>query len=125
MGDLINTITATYGAFFTFVIFTIVVIFVIITLLVPFFVWSIHNQTTRATKELIKLNKKIGSLKPQQQSKNKLKEQLSEDRQFEEILKKGQIEPLFKNKLPEPVYRRRKVFYKADDKLPDQKKKTS
>ena len=125
MDDLINTLAAHYGATFTIVIIATIMIIAIITILLPLFVWSIHNQTTRATKELIKLNKNFESLKPKQQPKGRLKEQSSEDRQFEKILKEGQIEPLFKDRLPEPAYRRRKVFFKKDDDSLDQKKKTS
>jgi predicted PurR-regulated permease PerM len=125
MDDLINTMTAYYGVTFTLVIIATVMILAIITVLLPLFVWSIHNQTTRATKELIKLNKLIEGLIPKQQPKDRLKEQSSEDRQFEKIIKESQIEPLFKDRLPEPAYRRKKVFYKPDDKLPDQKKKSS
>ncbi len=125
MNDLINTMTAYYGVSFTLVVIATKLVLAIIAVLLPLFVWSIHNQTTRATKELIKLNKNFESLKPKQQPKGRLKEQSSEDRQFEEILKEGQIEPLFKDRLPEPAYRRKMVFYKKDDVLPGQKKKSS
>ena len=124
MDDLINTMTANYGVTFTIVIIATLMIIAIITILLPLFVWSIHNQTARATKELIKLNKLVESLKPKQQPKDRLREQSSEERQSGEILKENQIEPIFKGRLPEPAYRRKKVFYKADDDL-DRKKKTS
>ena len=125
MTDLLNTLSSTYGAIFTIIILVIIMVFAITTILLPLFVWGIHNQTTRATKELIKFNKKIESLKPKQQPKDRLKEQSSEDKKFEKILKEDQIEPLFKDRLPEPAYRRKKVFYKQDDELLDQKKKSS
>ena len=124
MDDLINTISTTYGVTFTIVVIATIMIIAIITILLPLFVWSIHNQTARATKELIKLNKLVESLKLKQQPKDRLREQSSEERQPGEILKENQIEPLFKGRLPEPAYRRKKVFYKADDDL-DRKKKTS
>lgn len=124
MDDLINTMTAYYGVTFTLVIIATIMILAIITVLLPLFVWSIHNQTTRATKELIKLNKLIERLSPKQQSKGRLKEEPSKDRQPEGILKENEIEPLFKERLPEQTTRRRKVLFKADE-LPDQKKKTS
>ena len=124
MDDLINTISTTYGAVFTIILFVVITIFAIITILLPFFVWGIHNQTTRATKELIKLNKLVESLKPQQQPKDRLRDQSSEERQSGEMLKENLIEPLFKDRLPEPAYRRKKVFYKADDASLGQKKKT-
>ena len=125
MDDLINTLTAYYGATFTIVIIATIMIIAIITVLLPIFVWSIQKQTTRATKELIKLNKLIEGLTPKQQPKDRLKEQSSKDRQFEKTIKESQIEPLFKDRLPGPAYRRKKVFYKPDDELPDQKKKSS
>ena len=125
MDDLINTMTANYGVTFTIVIIATLMIIAIITILLPLFVWSIHNQTARATKELIKLNELVESLKPLQQPKDRLREQSSEERQPGEILKENQIEPLFKDRLPEPAYRRRKVFYKVDEGSLDQKKKTS
>jgi predicted PurR-regulated permease PerM len=123
MDDLINTLTAYYGVTFTIIIIATIMIIAIITVLLPLFVWSIQKQTTRATKELIKLNKLIERLIPKPQPKDRLKEQSSEGRQFEKIIKESQIEPLFKDRLPEPTYRRKKVFYKPEDKLPDQKKK--
>ncbi len=125
MDDLINTITANYGVTFTIVVIATIMIIAIITILLPLFVWSIHNQTTRATKELIKLNKLIESLKPRLQPKDRLRKQSSEERQSGEMLKENLIEPLFKDRLPEPAYRRKKVFYKADDASLGQKKKTS
>ena len=125
MDKLINTMTVNYGVTFTIVIIAIIMILAIITAILPLFVWSIQKQTTRATKELIKLNKLIGRLIPKQQPKDRLKEQSSKDRQFEKIIKESQIEPLFKDRLPGPAYRRKKVFYKPDDELPDQKKKSS
>jgi len=125
MNDLINTMTAYYGVTFTLVVIATKLILAIIAVLLPLFVWSIHNQTTRATKELIKLNKLIERLSPKQQSKGRLKEETSKDRQPEGILKESKIERLFKERLPEQTTRRRKVFFKADDELPDQKKKTS
>jgi len=121
MDDLINTMTAYYGVTFTLVIIATVMILAIITVLLPLFVWSIHNQTTRATKELIKLNKLIEGL-AEQQSKDSRTEEM-----VEEIFKENQKEPPSKDKLPEipaQAFRRRKVFYKPDDKLRDQKKKT-
>jgi predicted PurR-regulated permease PerM len=123
MDDLLNTVTTTYGAFFTIVVFAIIAIFAIITILLPLFVWGIHNQTTRATKELIKLNKIVESLKFQQQPKGRLKEQLSEDRQIDKILKENQIEPPIKDRVQEQAPRRKKVFHKPSDDLLGQKKK--
>ena len=121
MNDLINTMTAYYGVNFTLVVIATVMILAIITVLLPLFVWSIHNQTTRATKELIKLNKLIEGL-AEKQSKDSRTEEM-----VEEIFKENQKEPPSKDKLPEipaQAFRRRKVFYKPDDKLRDQKKKT-
>ncbi len=61
-----------------------------------------------------------------------LAEQRSKDSRteemVEEIFKENQIEPPSKDKLPEipaQAFKRRKVFYKSDDELRDQKKKTS
>jgi len=107
LNELLNVIGAGYGGIFAIVILVIIMIFTITTILLPLFVWGIHNQTKRATKELIKLNKKIERLKPKQQPKGRLKEEPSKDR------------------LPEQTTRGRKVFLKTDDELPDQKKKTS
>ncbi len=64
MDDLINTLTAYYGVTFTIVIIATIMILAIITVLLPLYVWSIHNQSTRATRELIKLNKMIERLSP-------------------------------------------------------------
>ncbi len=129
LNELLNVIGIGYGGIFAIVILVIIMIFTITTILLPLFVWSIHTQTKRATKELIKLNKKIERLKPKQQSKGRLKEEPSKDRKADEIIKEifkeNQIEPLIKDRLPEQTTRRRKVFFKADDELPDQKKKTS
>jgi len=131
MNDLINTMTAYYGVNFTLVVIATKLILAIITVLLPLFVWSIHNQTARATKELIKLNKLIEGLKLQQTPNERLAEQRSKDSRteemVEEIFKENQKEPPSKDKLPEipaQAFRRRKVFYKPDDKLRDQKKKT-
>jgi len=131
MDDLINTMTALYGVNFTIVMIATIMILAIITVLLPLFVWSIHNQTTRATKELIKLNKLIEGLKTQQPPNERLAERSSKDSRtaemVEEIFKENQIEPPSKDKLPEipaQTFKRRKVFYKPDDKLRDQKKKT-
>ncbi len=121
MDDLINTMTAYYGVTFTLVIIATVMILAIITVLLPLFVWSIHNQTTRATKELIKLNKLIEGLAEQSSKDSRTAEMV------EEIFKENQIEPPSKDKLPEiPAqgFKRRMVFFKPDDELPDQKKKT-
>jgi hypothetical protein len=147
MDDLINTMTANYGATFTIVAIAIVMVLAITTALLPVFVWSIHNQATRAIKELIRLNRLVEMLILKQPSKDRLKEEaprerfkevVSRDRLREEVPKdektdevieetpkEGQIEPLFKGRLPEPAYRRRKVFYKKDEALLEQKKKTS
>ena len=131
MDDLINTMTALYGVNFTIVMIATLMILAIITVLLPLFVWSIHNQTTRATKELIKLNKLIERLKPQQPPNKRLAERSSKDSRtaemVEEIFKENQIEPPSKDKLPEipaQTFKRRKVFYKPDDELRDQKNKT-
>ncbi len=84
MNDLINTMTAYYGVNFTLVVIATKLILAIITVLLPLFVWSIHNQTTRATKELIKLNKLIEGL-AEQQSKDSRTEEM-----VEEIFKENQ-----------------------------------
>ncbi len=127
---LLGVIGTAYGGVFAIIIFAFIMIFTIITLLLPLFVWGIHNQTTRATKELIKLNKKIESLKPQQRLEE-LAEQPSRDsrteKMVEEIFKENQIESPSKDKLPEiptQAFKRRKVFRKPEDELRDQKKKT-
>ncbi len=118
MDDLINTLAAYYGATFTIVIIATIMIIAIITVLLPLFVWSIHNQTTRATKELIKLNRLIEGLKPKQRSKDR-----RTDEMLEEILKENQKEPLIRDRSPEQATRGRKVFYKPGDELRDQKRK--
>jgi len=123
MDDLINTMTAYYGVTFTLVIIATVMILAIITVLLPLFVWSIHNQTTRATKELIKLNKLIEEGSAEQSYKDSRTAEM-----VEEIFKENKIEPPSKDKLPEipaQAFKRRKIFYKPDDELRDQKKKTS
>jgi predicted PurR-regulated permease PerM len=120
VNDLINTVTANYGATFTIVVIAILMVLAIFTLLVPFFVWSIHNQTSRIIKELIKLNSSIERLSLKQPSQDR-----KVDEKAKEILKENQIEPLTKSRLSGQVIRPRKVFYKPDDELPVHKRKTS
>jgi len=121
MNDLINTMTAYYGVNFTLVVIATKLILAIITVLLPLFVWSIHNQITRATKELIKLNKLIEGL-AEQRLKDSRTEEMVEDK-----FKENQIKAPSKDKLPEipaQAFKRRKVFFKPGDELRDQKKKT-
>jgi predicted PurR-regulated permease PerM len=120
VNDLINTMTANYGATFTIVIIAILMVLGILTLLVPLFVWSIHNQTSKITKELIKLNHSIEKLSLKQPFQSR-----KVDENAKEILKENQIESFAKGRLSGQAIRPRKVFYKPDDELPVQKRKTS
>jgi hypothetical protein len=130
MDDLINTLTTYYGVTFTIIIIATIMILAIITALLPLFVWSIQKQTTGATKELIKLNKLIERLNSQQLPKEGLTKISPKETRTEEMVKEIFIESkkefTRKEKLPElegKAFRRRKVFFKPDDELPNQKNK--
>ena len=129
MNDLIDTWTATYGVTFTIVIIATIMIIAIIIALLPLFVWNIHNQATKTTKELRKLNKLIERLIAKQPSNERLNEVSSKSRRADEMIRKifkeKQIEPLNKEKIPDQSIWRKKVFIKPEDELPDHKKKTS
>ena len=86
MDDLIYTLTAYYGATFTIVIIAALMTLAIGMALIPFFMWSIHNQTSLATKELTRLNKLIEGLIPKQLTYGRLKEGLSKERRANEII---------------------------------------
>lgn len=130
MNDLLNTITTSYGVVVTIILLALLLIFAIITILLPVFVWGIHNQTTKATKELIKLNRLMERLRLQQSSHEGMAKQPSKDSRteamVEEIFKQDRKEPSAKDKqsvLPAQVLKRRKVFIKPEDKIQDQQRK--
>ncbi len=130
MDDLINTLPTYYGVTFTIIIIATLMILAIITVLLPLFVWSIQKQTTRATKELIKLNKLIERLNSQQPPKERLRKispkETRTKEMVEEIIMESKKEFTRKEKLPElegEAFKRRKVFFKPGDELPNQKNK--
>ena len=109
--QLLNVSGATYGAIFVIIILAILVIFTFAIILSPLFIWGIHNQTTRTAKELIKLNKKFESWKPQQPLKDRPTDQSSTEQPQQD----GQ---------PKQISRRRKVFHKAESDPQNHKEKS-
>lgn len=129
MDELIYTLTAYYGATFTIIVIAALMILVMGMTLLPFFVWSIHNQTSKTTKEIIRLNNSIERLISRPATHDRLKQGLSKERRSNEIIKEifdeNEIEPLAKQKTQKQKTRRKKVFYNPEDELPDYKKKSS
>jgi len=129
MDELIYTLTAYYGATFTIIVIAALMILVMGMTLLPLLVWSIHNQTSKTTKEIIRLNNSIERLISKPATHDRLKQGLSKERRSNEIIKEifdeKEIEPLVKQKTQKQKTRRKKVFYNPEDELPDYKKKSS
>ena len=111
MNNLVDIINTIYGTAFGIILLSILAIFAIITIFVPFFIWGIHNQTTRTAKELIKLNKILEGRKSQQLPKDSQPEQSTAEQP--------------KDRRPEQISRRKKIFHEADYDPQDQKEKLS
>lgn len=132
MNEMLNTFVASYGVLVTILIAVLVLIFAISTILLPLFVWGIYNQTTRATRELIKLHETVERLrlKPaplEEIAKLPLKENRIEDKLKEEVHKTDPPATTTRDPLPEVLTRalkRRKVFIKPDEEIQDRRKET-
>jgi len=111
LDGLLDVISTAYDGIFLIIILVIIMIFTVAILLLPLFVWGIHNQTTRTAKELIKLNKILKGRKPQQPPKERQPEQSTTEQP--------------KDRQPEQIYRRKKIFHEADYDPQDQKEKSS
>jgi predicted PurR-regulated permease PerM len=120
MFDLLNTMTGNVGATFSMVVFVVSLVLAVLALLLPFFVWRIQNQTSRITRELIKLNHSIEELSRKQPSQVR-----QVDGSSNEILKETQKEFSTKGRLSGQAIRPKKVFFKPEDELPVHKRKTS
>lgn len=132
MNEMLNTFVASYGVLVTVLIAVLVLIIAISTILLPLFVWGIHNQTKRATRELIKLHETVERLRlktaPLQEIvKLPLKDNRIEDELREEVHKTDPPATTTRDPLPEVLNRaskRRKVFIKPDEEIQDRTKKT-
>ena len=120
MFDLINTITPNVGATFSIVVIASLMVLAFFALLIPFFIWRIQKQTSRITRELIKLNHSIEELSRKQPFQGR-----KFDEKANEILKETQKDSSAKSRLSGQAIRPKKVFYKPDDELPVHKRKIS
>ena len=125
MTDLLNIINSTYGPVFTIIIFVLVAIFAITIIFLPLFVWGIHNQIRKATKELIKINKEIKQLSSHLQYRIQVEEQPPVSKPVNKNLMKNQVNPLAKGRLSGQIKYRKKVFIKPDDEMPGFRKESS
>lgn len=106
------------------VILIFIAIFFIAIIFLPLFVWGIHNQTKKATKELIKLNKEVKRLSSILQSGIRLGEQPAASTSAEKKLVKNQVDPLVKGRFSERTMFRKKVFIKPDDEIPGRREQS-
>jgi predicted PurR-regulated permease PerM len=130
MNEMLDTFVASYGVVVTVLIAVLVSIFAISTILLPLFVWGIHNQTKRATRELIKLHETVERLrlKPaplEEIVKLPLKDNRIEDKLEKEAHKTVPPEPLTWDPRPDmkpQAFKPRKVFIKPDEEVQDRRK---